>query len=112
MLASFPHSTRQANDCHWNLWKGHCAAWGCQTPVRDNYEAMSGRDPLGHRDEMDLAASFIDSRYYTMQPRKYGTIPKVESAFQSYSTSTLFESWAVDRYRRFLKRSSGAWSKE
>ena len=84
MLASFPQSTRQANDCHWNFWKGHCAAWGCQTPVRDNYEAMSGRDPLGHRDEMDLAASFIDSRYYTMQPRKYGTIPKVESAFQSY----------------------------
>ena len=84
MEDSFPDNTKNANDCHWRFWKSHCAIWGCQTPIRDNYESMSGRDPLGQRDELNLAASFIDSRYFTMQPRKYGTIPKVESAFQSY----------------------------
>ena len=82
--ASFPDSTAAANDCHWKFWNAHCALWGCTTPIRDNHAAMSGRDPLGQRDELDLAASFVDSRYYTMQPRTIGTVPKVESAFQSY----------------------------
>ena len=84
MEKSFPIGTRNSNDCHWRFWIAHCARWGCVTPIRDNYDAMSGRDPLGQRAELDLAASYIDARYLTMQPRKKGTIPKVESAFQSY----------------------------
>ena len=44
LLASFPPSTKIANDCHWNFWKAHAARWGCTTPIRDNVEAMSGRD--------------------------------------------------------------------
>ena len=82
--SSFPDGTRSSNDTHWKFWKIHCALWGCSTPIRDNFDAMSGRDPMGQRDELNLAASFIDSRYYTMQPRQKGTVPKPESAFQSY----------------------------
>ena len=73
LIASFPHSTQGANDSHWNFWKIHTALWGCTTPIRDNVAAMSGTDPLGHRDELDLAASYIDSRYFTMHAREIWT---------------------------------------
>ena len=84
MRLSFPPGSQRAIDCHFEFWKEHCAVWGCSTPIRDNFDAMSGRDPVAQRDELDLAASYVVSRYFTMQPRKQGTIPKVESAFQSY----------------------------
>ena len=81
---SFPESSLQGADCHWKFWKAHCARWGCSTPIRDNFDAMSGRDPLGLRDELDLAASFVESRYFTMHARRRGDVPKPESALQSY----------------------------
>ena len=84
MQLSIPTNTQGSNDCHFEKWKDHCAVWGCATPIRDNYDAMSGRDPIAHRSELDLASSFVMSRYLGMKARAHGEIPKVDSAIQSY----------------------------
>ena len=82
--ASVPQGTRNSNDTHWNFWKKHCARWGCLTPLRDDIEAMSGRDQQKFRQEMHLAASYVLARYQSMESRAKGGFPKPESAFQSY----------------------------
>ena len=84
LALAIPPSTTSANNSHWRFWIAHCAMWGCKTPLRDDHDAMSGRDPAGFQRELDLAASFVLDRQYTMQPRAKGTIPKPDSAKGSY----------------------------
>ena len=98
MRLSFPPGSRSAINCHFEFWKEHCAVWGCATPIRDNFDAMSGTDPIAQRDELDLAGGYVLSRYFTMQARKKGDVPKVESAFQSYlHISRTFSASSVPR---------------
>ena len=80
--ASFPAGS--SHHSHWRFWDTHCARWGCRTPWRGNHDAISGRDPVAFRQEVNLVGSFVLDRYFTMEPRTKGTVPKVQSAFQSY----------------------------
>ena len=83
ILAGIPQNTKASNDGNWRFWVEHCARWDT-TPIRNDFPSMSGADPVGFRDEVDLAASFVDARYVTMEPRTKGTHPKPSSAFDSY----------------------------
>lgn len=85
LQAAVPPTTLQSERRSWLLWVHHCRLWGTD-PWRAYLPAYSlaAEAASAREDLLTLAASFIESCYLAMKPRKKGTCPKPSSAYKRW----------------------------